>query len=86
MAWHGGGCVYAAVCKYAARRCYDVELMARAHGEYVRRVLDDCSRQLDIRLVIKIFLFAAVVALLLCSFCASKSIAATVCADLSSKV
>ena len=25
MAWHGGGCVYAAGGKYAARRCDDAE-------------------------------------------------------------
>ena len=44
MAWHGDGCVYAVVCKYAARRRYDAERVARAYGDCVRRVYDDCSR------------------------------------------
>ena len=44
MPLHGGGCVFAAVRKYAARRRYDVERVAREYGEYVRRVLGDCSR------------------------------------------
>ena len=45
MAWHDGGCVFAAGCKYAARRRYDAERVARAYGECVRRVFGDCSRQ-----------------------------------------
>ena len=44
MAWHGGGCVFAAGRKYAARRCYDAERVATAYGECVRRVYEDCSR------------------------------------------
>jgi len=45
MALHDGGCVYAVVCKYAARcRFDDAERVARAYGESVRRVYDDCSR------------------------------------------
>ena len=39
-----GGCVHAVVCKYAARRCDDGERVARAYGECVRGVFDDCSR------------------------------------------
>ena len=40
-----GGCVFAVVCKYAARRCYDAERVPRAYGESVRRyVYDDCCR------------------------------------------
>ena len=42
IALHDGGCVFPAECKYAARRRADAERVA--HGEYVRRVLDDCSR------------------------------------------
>jgi len=44
MALHDGGCVFAAACKYPARRCDDAERVARAYGECVRGVLDDCRR------------------------------------------
>ena len=44
MAWHGGGCVHAAGCKYAARRRDDAERVAIAYGDCVRRVFDNCSR------------------------------------------
>ena len=44
MVWHDGGCFFAADCKYAARRRYDAERVARAYGESVRGVFDDCSR------------------------------------------
>ena len=64
MAWHGGGCVYAAGCKYAARRRDDAERVSRAYGDCVRRVFDDCSRKLHIRLLLAVPLFAAAVAVL----------------------
>ena len=60
--WHGGGCVFAVVCKYAARRRYDAERVARAYGECVRGVFGDCSRQLHIRLLLAVLPFAAAVA------------------------
>ena len=44
MALHDGGCVFAAGCKYAARRRYDAERVERACGECVRRENDDSSR------------------------------------------
>ena len=44
MPLHGVGCVFAAGGKYAARRCDDAERVARAYGECVRHVYDDCSR------------------------------------------
>ena len=44
MAWHGGGCVFVADCKYAAGCRDDAERVARAYGDCVRRVYDDCSR------------------------------------------
>ena len=44
MAWHGGGCVFAAERKYAARRRYNAERVAIAYGDCVRRVFDNCSR------------------------------------------
>ena len=64
MAWHGGGCVYAAACKYAARRCDDAARVARAYGDCVRRIFGDCSRQLHIRLLLAVLPFAAAVAVL----------------------
>ena len=36
LAWHGGGCVFPAACKYAARR-YDAERVARAYGDCATR-------------------------------------------------
>ena len=44
MPLHGGGCVYIAGCKYAARRRYNAERVAIAYGDCVRRVFDNCSR------------------------------------------
>ena len=38
MAWHGVGCVFAAVCKYTARRRYDAERVAKAYGEVTASV------------------------------------------------
>ena len=38
MAWHGGGCVFAAACKYSARHCDDAERVARVYGECARRI------------------------------------------------
>ena len=44
MPLHGGGCVFAADRKYAARRRYNAERVAIAYGDCVRRVFDNCSR------------------------------------------
>ena len=43
MAWHGGGFGDVAASKYAACRRDDAERVAKAYGECVRRVFDDCS-------------------------------------------
>ena len=43
MPLDGGGCVFAAGCKYAVRRRYDAERVAKAYGECVRGGYDDCS-------------------------------------------
>ena len=55
MPMHGGGCVFAADCKYAARRRDDADPVAIAYGDCVRRVFGDCSRQLHIRLLLAVF-------------------------------
>ena len=44
MLLRGGGCIFSADCKYAARRRHDAERVAEAYGECVRGGYDDCSR------------------------------------------
>ena len=47
MAWHDGGCVFAVVCKYAARRRYDAERVQKHTASvceaYLTIVVDSCT-------------------------------------------
>ena len=64
MAWHDVRCVFPAVGKYAARRRYDAERVAKVYGDCVRRIFGDCSRQLHIRLLLAVLPFATAFAVL----------------------
>ena len=70
MAWHGGGCVFATVCKYGARRYYDA-----VWQEHTASVWKACPTiavdTMHIRFGVTILPFAAAFAVLrsLCRHC-----------------
>ena len=77
MAWHGGGCVFAAVCKYAARRLQSIAAHSFTLTVFTFAVAVAVLRMVTLSLYRMIHV---------CSSCVWKSIVATVPADLSSRV